>query len=97
MSRRKVNCIVIYDSLKFEVYNVTVKTKEHNSIQLFNPFLGVVNCKKYVNFKECQQFVLKLLKNNDFYVHTWKEANTTFYDIDFVDVNRKTVNRYCYQ
>ena len=98
MAKRKVNCIVLYDSNKYRVYNVTVKTKDHSNISLFYPCAGndKLNLTKYETFHALELRVLRLLKNNNFYVHTWKEFNTTFYDIDFVDIHTGAVNRYCY-
>lgn len=94
---RKVHCIVIYDSREFKLYNVTVKTSNHNNITLFNPYLGSTPFKKYQHFKECQEIVLRLLKNNNFYVHTWVDAGAKFYDIDFCDISQTCVHRYCYE
>ena len=98
MAKRMVQCMVVYDSNKFQVYNVTVKTKEHHTINLFRTQHGYdkENTKKYKNFHQLETFVLKLLDNNNFKVYTWLEAGVCWYDIDFIDVHQLDINRYCY-
>ena len=91
---KKCTCTVIYRYVenRYELINITAKHK-HENICLY----GNRNYRyRHVYFNEMYESVLEILKNNNFYVHTWKMFESTWYDIDFIDVYNWEINRYPY-
>lgn len=88
---KKCTCTVIYKYVekRYEILNITVKHKNEN-IPLY-----AAN-EQYRFFDEMYSTVLAILKANNFYVHTWKMFKSTWYDIDFIDIETCEINRYPY-
>ena len=88
---KKCNCTVIYRHTNnhYELINITAKHK-HENISLYT------TSEQYLLFNEMYSAVLTILKANNFYVHTWKMFEGTWYDIDFIDVDNWEINRYPY-
>ena len=88
---KKCNCIVVYRHIKkrYEILNITVKHKNEN-IPLY-----AAN-EQYRFFDEMYSAVLEILKANNFYVHNWEMFESTWYDVDFIDVDNWEINRYSY-
>ena len=88
---KKCTCIVIYRYIDkhYELINITVKHK-HENIPLY-----AAN-EQYRFFDEMYSAVLEILKANNFYVHTWEMFKSTWYDIDFIDIDNPEINRYSY-
>ena len=88
---KKCTCIVIYRYVekRYEILSITVKHKNEN-IPLY-----AAN-EQYRFFDEMYSAVLEILKANNFYVHTWEMFESTWYDIDFIDVDNWEINRYSY-
>ena len=89
---KKCNCIVVYRHIKkrYEILRITVKHKNEN-IPLY-----AAN-EQYRFFDEMYSAVLEILKANNFYVHTWEMFESTWYDIDFIDVDNFEICRYSYK
>ena len=89
---KKCTCTVIYryNNNQYELINITVKHK-HENIPLYT------TSEQYLLFDEMYSAVLALLKANSFYVHTWKMFKSTWYDIDFIDVDNFEICRYSYK
>lgn len=87
---KKVTCLCIYtDTNKgYLIKSINVKYK-HNNISLFKN-----NDIYFPTFNNMYKIVLNLLGKNNFYVHTWEEFNAKWYDIDFLNAEGSTVNRY---
>lgn len=88
---KKCNCTVIYRYVEkhYEILKIMVKHK-HENISLY------AASEQYTLFDEMYFAVLAILKANNFYVHTWKMFEGTWYDIDFIDVDNWKINRYSY-
>ena len=88
---KKCTCTVIYryNNNHYELINITVKHK-HENISLYT------TSEQYLLFDEMYSAVLEILKANNFYVHTWEMFESTWYDIDFIDVDNWEINRYPY-
>ena len=88
---KKCTCTVIYRYVenRYELINIMAKHK-HENISLYT------TSEQYLLFDEMYSAVLTLLKANSFYVHTWKMFESTWYDIDFIDVDNWEINRYSY-
>lgn len=88
---KKCTCIVIYRYVNkhYELINITVKHK-HENISLYT------TSEQYLLFDEMYSAVLAILKANNFYVHARKMFDSTWYDIDFIDVDNWEINRYSY-
>ena len=89
---KKCTCTVIYRYVKkhYEILNITVKHKNEN-IPLY-----AAN-EQYRFFDEMYSAVLEILKANNFCVHTWEMFGSTWYDIDFIDVDNFEICRYSYK
>ena len=89
---KKCTCIVIYRYVekRYEILSITVKHKNEN-IPLY-----AAN-EQYRFFDEMYSAVLEILKANNFYVHTWKMFESTWYDVDFIDVDNFEICRYSYK
>ena len=91
---KKCTCTVIYRYIenRYELINITVKHK-HENILLY----GYQDFRyRHVYFNKMYESVLEILKNNNFYVHNWKMFESTWYDIDFIDIDNPEINRYSY-
>lgn len=88
---KKCTCTVIYRYVenRYELINITAKHK-HENISLYT------TSGRYLLFDEMYSAVLALLKANSFYVHTWKMYESTWHDIDFIDIDNWEINRYSY-
>lgn len=88
---KKCNCTVIYRYVEkhYEILKIMIKHK-HENISLYT------TSEQYLLFDEMYFAVLAILKANNFYVHTWKMFEGTWYDIDFIDVDNWEINRYPY-
>ena len=88
---KKCTCTVIYRYVenRYELINITAKHK-HENISLYT------TSEQYLLFDEMYSAVLEILKANNFYVHTWEMFESTWYDIDFIDVDNWEINRYSY-
>ena len=91
---KNVKAVALFKKTDFprvELINFTVNTTEGNIINypaLYGP---------YYDFNELYKALLETLKNNNRYVKSWKEFNTTCHDIMFIDVNNPgTTNHYYY-
>ena len=97
---KKCNCIVIYRYVEkhYEILKIMVKHK-HENIILYSEAWDETDRKhkyEYISFNAMYSDVLSFLKSNNFYVHTWKMFESTWYDIDFIDVDNWEINRYPY-
>ena len=97
---KKCNCTVIYRYIykHYELINITVKHK-HDNILLYSEKWDKTDrkhCYKYLLFNDLYSDVLSFLKNNNFYVHTWRMFESTWYDIDFIDIETCEINKYSY-
>ena len=97
---KKCNCTVIYryNNKHYEPIKIIVKHK-HENITLYSEMWDETDRKhpyKYFSFNELYNDVLSFLKSNNFYVHTWKMFESTWYDIDFIDVDNFEICRYPY-
>lgn len=88
---KKCNCTVIYRYVEkhYEILKIMIKHKREN-ISLYT------TSEQYLLFDEMYSTVLAILKANNFYVHTWKMFKSTWYDIDFIDIETCEINRYPY-
>ena len=92
---KKVKCTVLYSYSKefgenyYTIKKILVKHKNENIMLFENSWVP-----KYHFFQNLYSFVLMVLKNNNFYVHKWNEFNTTFYDIDFVNIDTLEIERF---
>lgn len=89
---KKVNCIVVfkYNGDNYILESITVKHKHNNTPLFFGSY------RYYKRFNDMYEAVLNLLKVNNMYVHTWEEFNSKWYDIDFINIENYTVNRYSF-
>ena len=97
---KKCTCTVIYryNNNHYELINITVKHK-HENITLYNETWDKTDRKhkhKYDSLNAIYSDVLSFLKSNSFYVHTWEMFDSTWYDIDFIDIDNPEINRYSY-
>ena len=95
---KKVNCTVIYKytNKHYELVNITVKHK-HENILLYSKQWDETDRKhafKYPLFNDLYRDVLAFLKSNNFYVHTWEMFGGKWFDIDFIDIDDFSINRY---
>jgi hypothetical protein len=90
---KKVNCIVFYRRIEdqYNLIKVAVKHK-HSNIELFNREWTP----KFKYFNNLYRHILLTLKNNNFYVHQWEEFGAKWYDIDFINLDDFTINRYAF-
>ena len=88
---KKCTCTVIYRYVKkhYEISNITIKHKNEN-IPLYT------TSGQYRFFDEMYSAVLEILKANNFYVHTWEMFESTWYDVDFIDIDNPEIKRYSY-
>ena len=86
---KKCTCTVIYRYVEkhYEILNIMVKHKNEN-IPLYT------TSEQYLLFDEMYSAVLATLKTNSFYVDTWKMFESTWHDIDFIDIDNLEINRY---
>ena len=93
---KKTNCTVLYNSgcegyilkaihVKHKKENITIYYNDNNSQKYFK------------NLFDLYDFVLDFLKENNFYVTTWEDFGTIWYDIDFIDVYYGNINRFAYR
>ena len=96
---KKVSAIVVYSEkvTYFQVYNLTVKTKDSERITLISYPCNSDLPYKYAYFQDMYQSILNILKNNNFYVKQWKDYGCLWYDIDFVNVDDYNVQRYAFR
>ena len=89
---KKCTCTVIYryNNKHYEPIKIIVKHK-HENIPLY-----AAN-EQYRFFDEMYSAVLKILKATNFYVHTWEMFESTWYDVDFIDVDNFEICRYSYK
>ena len=95
---KKVTCIAIYSYVNncYDLTNITVKHK-HENITIYDENRKDFyreNVYKYNSFNELYNSVLAFLKFNNFYVHSWKMFDRKWYDIDFININDFSINRY---
>ena len=95
---RKVTAIVVYSEKTnyFQIYNMTVKTKDCTNIKLVSYSKDSDLPHKYALFQDMYQSILNILKNNNFYVKSWKDYGCLWYDIDFVNADTYDVQRYAF-
>ena len=88
---KKCNCTVIYryNNKHYEPIKIIVKHK-HENISLY------ATSEQYRFFDEMYSDILVTLKANNFYVHAWKMFESTWYDIDFIDIETCEISRYPY-
>ena len=91
---KKVNCTVLYklEYCQYVLLNVTVKHK-HQNIELFDTIRNNA-IKKYNSLKEMYKTILLILKQNGFYVHSFEIWNQTWYDIDFIEINKAMIETF---
>lgn len=91
---KKVNCIVLYkfENCNYVLLNVTVKHK-HQHIELFDTIRNNT-IKTYNSLNEMYKTILLILKQNGFYVHSFEIFNQTWYDIDFIDINKVMIETF---
>lgn len=91
---KKVNCTVLYQmkNCKYVLLNVTVKHK-HSNIKLFDT-IRHSTIKEYNSLNEMYKSILLILKNNGFYVHSFEAFNQTWYDIDFIDIDKCMIETF---
>ena len=97
---KKCTCTVIYryTNNHYELINITAKHK-HGNITLYSEAWDKTDRKhkyEYDSFNAMYSDVLSFLKSNSFYVHTWKMFESTWHDIDFIDIDSPEINRYSY-
>ena len=95
---KKCNCTVIYRYVNkhYEPIKIIVKHK-HENILLYDERDHTDKNHKFKYFQELYTFVLAILKSNNFYVHKWEMFDGVWYDIDFMDTDTYSVNRYAYE
>ena len=86
---RKVTAIVIYDSTKNNLYNLTLSTKDCNLITLVEQE-DDTDIYHFDTFFKLHEYVLRLLKINGFYVKSWPIFGSNLYDICFIDTSDKS-------
>lgn len=88
---RKVNCTVLYklENCKYVLLNVTVKHK-HENIELNRNKV----IKEYNSLNEMYKTILLILKHNGFYVYSFEAFNQTWYDIDFIDIDKCMIETF---
>ena len=87
---KKVTCIVLYRYInkRYKLISITIKHKHSNA-----PLFDGLN-DDYELFNDMYKDVLAILKANNFYVHKWNIYNSTWHDIDFIDLDYFSVDRY---
>lgn len=93
---QKVNCIVMYSyNDSYKIHNITVKHKNEN-ITLYNDTFTLHRLYKtrFNVFNDLYKNVLDILKVNGFYVHSWNIFNSKWYNIDFIDIDTLSIDRF---
>lgn len=97
---KKVNCIAIYTyNHGYQLNKVVAKHKTEN-ICLYSDNWDYIDKKHAYNYPTINDLysdVLAMLKTNSFYVASWEQFNTKWYDIDFIDTYDFSVNHYSYK
>lgn len=95
---KKCTCTVIYRYVNkhYEPIKIIVKHK-HENILLYDERDHTDKKHKFKYFQELYACVLAILKSNNFYVHKWEMFESKWYDIDFIDTDTYSVNRYAYE
>jgi hypothetical protein len=88
---KNTTAIVIFQtSAKYKVYSLYVNTND-SLIKL----VPTSESKTYGSLNGMYEGVIRILNANNFKVHKWNEFGTTFYNINFIDLDNPTqVNRY---
>ena len=74
---------------KCEILNFTVNNKGSLTYLVTG-----LNCKTFDTFQGMYQYLLDLLKANNFKVHQWECFNRKHYNIQFIDMNYANVDVY---
>lgn len=95
---KKCTCTVIYryNNKHYEPIKIIVKHK-HENILLYDERDHTDKKHKFKYFSKLYAYVLAILKSNNFYVHKWEMFGSTWYDIDFIDTDTYSINRYAYE
>lgn len=95
---KKCTCLTIFEKKdnKYVLKEITIKHKNENIVLYFYDGYYITELKEYTCFSKMYLTVLKILKNNNYYVYSWEENNIKWYDIDFFNITDMILDRYPY-
>ena len=80
--KKVVATLIVKDN---EIINLTVNDNKGGSTTL------TPTQKRFNNINEVYNCVLKILKNNGYYTHSYKEFGRVWYNIQLIDLNNPTI------
>lgn len=88
---KKCTCTALYETRVngYTLHKIIIKTRERSNII----FIGMHG---FNSFNELYEHILKVLKNNNYYVYSWKEFNALWYDVDFLNIKTLEIERFSY-
>lgn len=90
MKNANVATVIFQTSKEYKVYSLCVNTQD-SLIKL----VPTSEPKTYGSLNGMYEAVIRILNANHYTVHKWNEFGTTFYNIQFIDLDNPTqVNRY---
>lgn len=92
---KKINCIVMYRRVENE-YKLESITAKHNIsiIPLYNS--DKMGDRVYNSFAALYDTVLSYLRCNNMYVAKWTDFGTTWYDVDYINLDTCQLDHYAY-
>ena len=95
---KKASATVIYDSVSNQIYNLTIN---HNGeyINLIHYDLNKSpQPYKYETFQGLYETILNFARNNGYYYGRYQAFGSTWYDIQWIDLNNPTIiSKYGYK